>query len=147
MKRTLKVEISLLTITKNIIKAFKMQMNFLFVSCLSNSQDMMHCLHSYLSNKLKGGYPIIFASNVFHNSHLNQKCIQNQQQLLWKTFDTKMIGWSHFRGLTYCLFRFCFLLVEFPSFTFITHCPKMKINEEKPRKFRFRFCLLSAPII
>ena len=34
--------------------------------------------------KTKGakGYPIIFASNVFHNSHLIQKCIQNQQQLL-----------------------------------------------------------------
>ena len=31
---------------------------------------------------LKRGYPIIFASNVFHNSHLIQKCIQNQQQLL-----------------------------------------------------------------
>ena len=31
---------------------------------------------------LKGGYPISFASNVFHNSHLIQKCIQNQQQLL-----------------------------------------------------------------
>ena len=31
---------------------------------------------------VKGGYPIIFASNVFHNSHLIQKCIQNQQQLL-----------------------------------------------------------------
>ena len=30
---------------------------------------------------LKGGYPIIFASNVFHNSHLIQKCIQNQQLL------------------------------------------------------------------
>ena len=28
---------------------------------------------------LKGGYPIIFASNVFHISHLIQKCIQNQQ--------------------------------------------------------------------
>ena len=27
---------------------------------------------------LKGGYPIIFASNVFHNSHLIQKRIQNQ---------------------------------------------------------------------
>ena len=32
--------------------------------------------------ELKGGYPIIFASNVFHNSHLIPKCIQNQQQLL-----------------------------------------------------------------
>ena len=32
--------------------------------------------------KLKGGYPIIFLLNVFHNSHLIQKCIQNQQQLL-----------------------------------------------------------------
>ena len=31
---------------------------------------------------LKGGYSIIFASNVFHNSHLIQKCIQNQQLLL-----------------------------------------------------------------
>ena len=31
---------------------------------------------------LKGGYPIIVASNVFSNSHLIQKCIQNQQQLL-----------------------------------------------------------------
>ena len=31
---------------------------------------------------LKGDYPIIFASNVFHNSHLIQKCIQNQQLLL-----------------------------------------------------------------
>ena len=31
---------------------------------------------------LKGGYPIIFESNVFPNSHLIQKCIQNQQQLL-----------------------------------------------------------------
>ena len=42
------------------------------------------------SFQLKWGYPIIFASNVFHNSHLIQKCIQNQQ-LLWKTFDAKMI--------------------------------------------------------
>ena len=31
---------------------------------------------------VKGGYSIIFASNVFHNSHLFQKCIQNQQLLL-----------------------------------------------------------------
>ena len=31
---------------------------------------------------LKGGYPIIFASYVFPNSHLIQKCIQNQQLLL-----------------------------------------------------------------
>ena len=56
---------------------------------------------------LKGGYPIIFASNVFPNSHLIQKCIQNQQQLLivytflnqmrvGKIFNTKMIGWTHF---------------------------------------------------
>ena len=56
---------------------------------------------------LKGGYPMIFASNVFPNSHLIQKCIQNQQQLLilytfliqmrvGKIFDTKMIGWTHF---------------------------------------------------
>ena len=36
----------------------------------------------HLESPLKGGYPIIFASNVFHNSHLIQKCIQNQQQLL-----------------------------------------------------------------
>ena len=49
---------------------------------------------------LKGDYPIIFALNVFHNSHLFQKCIQNQQLLLilytllnqMRTFDTKMIG-------------------------------------------------------
>ena len=34
-----------------------------------------------LFQKVKGGYPIIFASNVFHNSHLIQKCIQNQQLL------------------------------------------------------------------
>ena len=33
---------------------------------------------------IKGGYPIIFASNVFHNSYLIQKCIQNQQQLSCK---------------------------------------------------------------
>ena len=35
-----------------------------------------------IPRQLKGGYPIIFASNVFHNSHLIQKCIQNQQLLL-----------------------------------------------------------------
>ena len=51
---------------------------------------------------LNRGYPIIFALNVFHNPHLIQKCILNQQQLLiWytllnqmrvvKTFDSKMI--------------------------------------------------------
>ena len=28
---------------------------------------------------IQGGYPIIFVLNVFHNSHLIQKCIQNQQ--------------------------------------------------------------------
>ena len=33
-------------------------------------------------SNLKGGYPIIFLSNVFHKSHLIQKCIQNQQQLM-----------------------------------------------------------------
>ena len=31
---------------------------------------------------LKWVHPIIFVSIVFHNSHLIQKCIQNQQQLL-----------------------------------------------------------------
>ena len=31
---------------------------------------------------LKGGYPIIFMPNVFPNSQLIQKCIQNQQLLL-----------------------------------------------------------------
>ena len=30
----------------------------------------------------KGRLFIIFVSNVFHNSHLIQKCIQNQQQLM-----------------------------------------------------------------
>ena len=49
---------------------------------------------------LKWVHPIIFALNVFHNSHLIQKSIQNQQLLLIlytllnqrKTFDAKMIG-------------------------------------------------------
>ena len=31
---------------------------------------------------IKWVHPIIFSSNVFHNSHLIQKCIQNQQLLL-----------------------------------------------------------------
>ena len=35
-----------------------------------------------VENTLKGGYPIIFALNIFHSSHLIQKCIQNQQLLL-----------------------------------------------------------------
>ena len=35
-----------------------------------------------ISNQQKGGYPIIFALNVFHNFDLIQKSIQNQQQLL-----------------------------------------------------------------
>ena len=37
---------------------------------------------SNILRSLKGGYPIIFASNAFHKSHLIQKCIQNQQQHL-----------------------------------------------------------------
>ena len=44
-----------------------------------------HEFHRYVcikSRVLRGGYPIIFASNVFHNFHLIQKCIQNQQLLL-----------------------------------------------------------------
>ena len=44
-----------------------------------------------LMSALKRGYPIIFASNVFHNSHLIQKCMQNQQQLLiFYTFLNQM---------------------------------------------------------
>ena len=46
---------------------------------------------------LKGGYPIIVASNVFHNSHLIQKCIQNQQQLLTLACQHKS---------TYCQFLY-----------------------------------------
>ena len=42
----------------------------------------VHHMFLRILNHLKGGYPIIFASNVFHNFHLIQKCIQNQQQLL-----------------------------------------------------------------
>ena len=64
--------------------------------------------HAWKYIMLKEGYPIIFASNVIHNSHLIQKCIQNQRLLLIlytllnqmrvvKKFDTKMIGWTHFR--------------------------------------------------
>ena len=60
------------------------------------------------STVLKGGYPIIIASNIFPNSHLIQKCIQNQQNCIhfrikWelgKIFDTKMIRWTHFSFLT-----------------------------------------------
>ena len=48
---------------------------------LSQLQKSMKGL--YLIMVLKGGYPIIFASNVFHNSHLIQKCIQNQQLILY----------------------------------------------------------------
>jgi hypothetical protein len=32
-----------------------------------------------LPNLLKGVHSIIFVSNIFPNSHLIQKCIQNQQ--------------------------------------------------------------------
>ena len=56
---------------------------------------------------LKGGYLIIFPSNVFHNSHLIQKYTKSATAAdfvyfwikweLWKTFDAKMIGWTHFR--------------------------------------------------
>ena len=43
-------------------------------------------------NIIKEGYPIILVSNVFPNSHLIQKCIQNQQQLLiLYTFLNQMI--------------------------------------------------------
>ena len=52
---------------------------------LSRAKNRKH-VKSLLKDKnflsLKGGYPIIFALNVFHNSHLIQKCIQNQQLLL-----------------------------------------------------------------
>jgi hypothetical protein len=41
-----------------------------------------HILYQIFKDLLKGGYLIIFGLNVFHNSHLIQKCIQNQQQLL-----------------------------------------------------------------
>ena len=37
---------------------------------------------------LKGVYPIMFASNVFHNSNLIQKCIQ--KLLIFYTFLNKM---------------------------------------------------------
>ena len=44
---------------------------------LRNSQK----LKIWFSNiYLKWVHPIIFVSNVFHNSHLIQKCIQNQKQ-------------------------------------------------------------------
>ena len=38
--------------------------------------------HFQINLPLKWVHPIIFASIVFHNSHLIQKCIQNQQLLL-----------------------------------------------------------------
>ena len=45
---------------------------------------------------LKGGYPIIFASNVFHSCCWF--CIHFWIKWeLWKTFDAKIIGWTHFR--------------------------------------------------
>ena len=53
------------------------------------------------------GHPIIFVLNIFPNSYLIHKCIQNQQLLLilytflnqmrvGKTFNTTMIRWPHF---------------------------------------------------
>ena len=68
-------------------------------------------VNSLLQNLLKVVYPIMFTSNVFHNSHLIQKCKQNQQLLLicihfwtkwelWKTFNSKMIEWTHFTAIT-----------------------------------------------
>ena len=40
----------------------------------------LEILFGYLKGRflLMGGYPIIFGSNVFHNSHLIQKRIQNK---------------------------------------------------------------------
>ena len=63
-------------------------------------------------NLLKWVHSIILVSNIFPNSHLIQKCIQNQQLFqnyccwlcihfwikweLGKIFNTKMIGWNPF---------------------------------------------------
>ena len=49
-----------------------------FVWLADQSQNRIQNLYFWL----KWVHPIIFASNVFHNSHLIQKCIQNQQLLL-----------------------------------------------------------------
>ena len=49
---------------------------------VKNTESAWQILKNYIKFQLKGGYRIIFASNVFHNSHLIPKCIQNQQQLL-----------------------------------------------------------------
>ena len=48
---------------------------------------------------LKGGYPIIFAfQSVYKISNSCWFCIHFWIKWeLWKTFDTKMIGWTHFR--------------------------------------------------
>ena len=71
---------------------------------------------------LKGVYPIIFSSNVFHNSQLFQKCIHNQQQLLiLYTFLNQMRVVKNIRrkddGMNslYILSGINFNLVRFPS--------------------------------
>ena len=41
-----------------------------------------YILGQYIVCFLKGGYPIIFPLNLFLNSYMIQKCIQNQQLFL-----------------------------------------------------------------
>ena len=44
---------------------------------LTDLNDFFSIIKKKINFCLKEGYPIIFASNVFHNSHLIHKCIQN----------------------------------------------------------------------
>ena len=95
----IKVEIELETVSHPFFKScMYSSMTSLFAHKVAQPTKW-RCLPKNLS-QLKWVHPIIFASNVFHNSHLNQKCIQNQHFCihfwikweLWKTFDAMMIG-------------------------------------------------------
>ena len=54
---------------------------------------------------LKWVHSIIFVSNVFHNSHLIQKCIQNQQLLLISTQrwydELTLANWFFWKSLSF----------------------------------------------
>ena len=65
-----------LSVPTSVVPKFSVPMSVVPKSIVPTSAQ--HCLNVVL----KGGYSIIFASNVFHNSHLIQNCIQNQQLLL-----------------------------------------------------------------
>ena len=93
---------------KLIVNSNKICIHIVYYYCANKNYEIKASVFLSVLHSLKGFHPIIFVSNIFHNSHLIKKCIHNQLKLysnLFTTYDPPKYSNYNSPNLCFCLLK------------------------------------------